>query len=321
MRIFKYVLKRLGLGLITFFVIMAINFTLIKMLEPELPMMGAQAEVELARREALGYNKPIPEQFFIFLRNIVKTGDWGTSWKIDYLEPVQDIIARRLPPTVILNIYSMLFSLPLGIILGIIAAIYKNRWIDHFLSTLVMIFVSVPSFVYAFVLQYTLGFKLGAFPVIVSSLYDAGGSWWTLSMLHSMVLPILSLSFATIAGYTRTVRAELTEALTSEYMQLAVTKGLTRGQAVRRHALKNAMVPVLPSIIGFLLSIMSGSIIIESIFAVNGIGRLYMDSINLRDYDVFVATGMFYSAISLSSLILIDLSYGFLDPRIRIGER
>lgn len=321
MRIFKYVLKRLALAFITFFIILAINFTLIKLLEPELPQMGAQAELELARREALGYNKPIPTQFMIFVSNVITKGDFGTSWKIDYLEPVNKIIAKRLPPTVILNVYSMLFSLPIGIFLGIIAAIYKNKWIDHLLSTLVMLFVSVPSFVYAFLLQFTLGYKFGWFPVIVSSLHDAGGSWWTLTMLHSMVLPILSLSFGTIAGYTRTVRAELTEALTSEYMLLAVSKGLTKGQAIRRHALKNAMVPVLPSIIGFILSIMSGSIIIESIFAVNGIGQLYIQSINLRDYDVFVVTGMFYSAISLLSLILIDLSYGFLDPRIRIGEK
>jgi len=300
---------------------MTIDFVLIKLLQPELPMMGAEAELEKARRSALGYDKPIMQQYGIFLKNIVTTGDWGTSWKVDYLKAAQEVIVSKLPPTIILNLYSTILSIPLGILFGIIAAIYKNKWIDHFISIIVMLFISVPSFVYAFLLQYGLGYKLGLFPVIVSSLYDAGGSWWTFKMFHSMVLPILSLSFGAIAGFTRSVRAELTEALTSEYMLLARTKGLTRGQAIRRHALKNAMVPVLPGIIAFVLSIMSGAIITEKIFAINGIGKLYITSINLLDYDLFVATGMFYTAIGLVVSIVTDLSYGLLDPRIRIGER
>ncbi len=321
MRTFKYVLKRLALGFITFFIIMTISYMLIKLLEPEVPMMGSQAELEMARREALGYNKPLVEQYMIFVKNVVTENNWGYSWKIDYLEPVFDVIVSRLPPTVILNLYSMVISLPIGILLGVIAAIYKNRWIDHTISTLIMVFISVPSFVYAFVLQYTLGFKAGLFPVIVSSKAEAGGSWWTFVMFKSMVLPILALSFGTIAGFARSVRAELSEALTSEYMLLARTKGLTRAQAIRRHALKNAMVPILPGIIGFVLAIMSGSIIIEKIFAVNGIGKLYINSISLLDYDLFVATGAFYTALSILSLIVTDLSYGFIDPRIRVGER
>ncbi|MEL3909201.1 MAG: ABC transporter permease [Treponemataceae bacterium] len=321
MKTFKYVLKRLGLGIITFFIIITINFVLIKMLEPELPMMGAEAELEMARRKALGYDKPIMVQYGIFLKNIVTTGDWGTSWKVDYLKPAQEVIASRLPPTIILNLYSTFLSIPLGIIFGIIAAIYKNKWIDQVISVVVMLFISVPAFVYAFLLQYFLGYKLGWFPVIVSSLYDAGGSWWTLDMFHSMVLPILSLSFGAIAGFTRSVRAELTESLTSDYMLLARTKGLTKGQAIRRHALKNAMVPILPGLIAYILSMMSGAIITEKIFAINGIGKLYITSINLLDYDLFVATGMFYTAIGLCISIITDLSYGLLDPRIRMGER
>ncbi len=321
MRTFKYVLKRLFLGLILFFVVLTINFTLIKLLQPELPMMGFEAETEMARREALGYNKPIPVQYMIFLKNLFTKGELGVSWKIDYMQPVGKIILSKLPPTIILNIYSLIFSLPLGIILGIIAAIYKNKMIDHIISIVVILFISVPSFVFAFLMQYFLGFKLGWFPVIVYSLYDGGGSWWTWRMFVSMVLPIMALSFFTIAGYTRSVRAELTEALTSDYMLLARTKGLTKSQAIRRHALKNAMVPILPSILASIIGVMGGSIIIEQIFSVTGIGALYITSINLLDYDVFIATGMFYSAIGIVASIIIDLSYGFLDPRIVMGER
>ena len=321
MYMFKYVVKRVALMILTFFIIMLICFTLIKLLQPEVPMMGNQAQLEAARREALGYNKPIMVQFGIYLKNVLTRWDWGTSWKIDYMAPVSTVVTSRLPPTIILNALSLLVSLPLGIALGIYAALKKNRWQDHVISTLIMVFISVPSFVYAYLVQYTLGFRLGWFPVVISSLYDAGGSWLTGKMLYSMVLPVLALSFGTIADLARFVRAELTEALTSDYMLLARTKGLTKRQATVRHALKNSMVPVLPTIIGMIVSIVGGSMIIETIFAINGIGKLYIQSLTTLDYDVFIGISMFYTITTLASIIVIDLSYGFLDPRVRMGAK
>ena len=316
----KYVLKRIALMLVVFAIILTICFVLVKHLQPEVGI-GAVAEVEAARREALGYNKPIMVQYGIYLRNIFTEGDLGTSWKIDYMKPVTEVIGVRLVPTVIINLYSIIFSIPIGIALGIFAALKKNKWQDHLVSTFVMLFISVPSFVYAFVLQYFVGFRLGWFPLVVSSLYDAGGSWFSAKMFHSMILPIFALSFGTIASLTRFTRAELTEALTSDYMLLARTKGLTKGQATVRHALKNAMVPILPTIISLFVGILSGAMIIEQIFAINGVGQLYLKSLNLLDYDVFLGTGMFYTIVGLAGTIVVDLSYGFLDPRIRMGER
>lgn len=171
----KYVLKRIALMLVVFVIILTICFVLVKLLQPEVGI-GAVAEVEAARREALGYNKPIMVQYGIYLRNIFTEGDLGTSWKIDYMKPVTEVIGDRLVPTVIINLYSIIFSIPIGIALGIFAALKKNKWQDHLVSTFVMLFISVPSFVYAFVLQYFVGFRLGWFPLVVSSLYDAGGS-------------------------------------------------------------------------------------------------------------------------------------------------
>lgn len=321
MYMFKYVLKRLALVFVISFIIMTICFVLIKLLEPELPMLGLQAELELARREALGYNKPILVQYGIYLKNIFTSWDWGTSFKVDYMKSVTHVLVSRMPPTLVLNIASLILSIPFGIILGIIAALHKNRWLDHFISTAVMLFVSVPSFVYAFLLQYTIGFKLGLLPVIASSLYEAGGSWLSWIMIRSLIMPVLSLSFGSIAGLARFTRAELTEALTSEYMLMARTKGLTKAQATRRHALKNAMVPILPSIIAMFASVLGGAIITEKIFAINGMGTLIIRAINLLDYDVFVGTSMFYTVVGLTATLLVDLSYGFLDPRIRMGVR
>lgn len=322
MKMFKYVLKRIGLMLVVLFIIMTICFVLIKMLPVAYEAQtGSQAQLEMARREALGYNKPIIVQYGIYLRNIVTKWDWGTSWKIDYMKSVGSVISSRLTPTVLLNIYSMILSVPLGIILGIFAALKKNKWQDHLISTVVMLFISVPSYVFAFMLQYFVGYKTGLLPVVLSSLYDAGGSWFTWKMFKSMILPIWALSFGTIASLARFTRAELTESLTSEYMLLARTKGLTKRQATVRHALKNAMVPILPTIISLFVGILSGSMVIEQIFAINGIGQLYLKTIGLRDYDVFMACGMFYTVIGLAGTIIVDLSYGFLDPRIRMGEK
>ena len=314
----KYVLKRILLMIFTLFVITTLCFVLIKLLEPNEITNIAQKEREEAIREALGYNQPILVQYFIYLKNIFTKFDFGVSFKISYLASVNSIIGSKLFPTVLLNVYSLIISIPLGILLGIVAALKKNRWQDHTISTVVMLFVSVPSFVYAFILQY-FGSKIGL-PVTVASASSAGG-YFTTTMFVSMVLPILALSFGSIASLARFTRAELTESLTSDYMLLARAKGLTKGQAVFRHALKNAMVPILPTIVAMFVSILSGSLVIEKIFAVPGIGGLYVTSIQELDYNVFMAVSIFYTFIGLAANIIVDLSYGFLDPRIRMGAK
>ncbi|NLY69962.1 MAG: ABC transporter permease [Clostridiales bacterium] len=337
----KYIIKRILLMLMTLFIIMTISFVLIKMLQPEVPATGAAVETEMARRRALGYDKPILVQYGIYLRNILTKWDWGTSWKIDYLSDATEVLFSRMAPTLIVNIYAFIISVPLGILFGIYAALKKNKWQDYLISTGVMIFVSVPSFVYAFLLQYFFYYKLGWFPSTVSSLYDVGIKmglgqsevtamlasgdtlrlWLSWPMFVSMVLPVMALSFGTIAGLARFTRAELTEVLTSDFMLLARAKGLTRAQATIRHALKNAMVPIFPMIISEFILIMSGSLVIEQIFGIPGVGKLYLQSINLLDYDVFLFVSMFYTFIGLVGSLVIDMSYGIIDPRIRMGER
>ncbi|MBP5353642.1 MAG: ABC transporter permease [Lachnospiraceae bacterium] len=317
----KYVIKRVLLLFVTLFIIVTICFVLIKLLPWELPQEAAQKESMMRRLEAQGYNKPIPVQYVRYLKNIVRHWDFGTSWKIDKMKPVWDVFAERFPPTVLINVYSLLIATPIGIILGIYAAVKKNKWQDQFISTSVMIFVSVPSYVYGFLVQYFLYFKWDLLPPTVLSLADAGGSWFTWKMFVSMLPPVIALAFGSVASLCRYTRAELTEALTSDYMLLARTKGLTRAQATSRHALKNAMVPILPMILGGFLDIMAGSFVIEKIFSVPGVGQLYIQSINQLDYDVFMLDTIFYTFIGLMAGIVTDLSYGFIDPRIRMGEK
>ena len=321
MRMAKYVLKRIILMLFTFFVITTISFILIRILPRELPQEKVMAALIQARWEALGYNEPLLTQYFIYWKNILTEWDFGTSWYISFRQPAMETLPSRLLPSVLVNLYSLLFSVPLGIALGIFAAIKKNKWQDSLISTAVMVFVSVPSYVYAFLVQYIFYFKLGWLPLQLYSVADAGGSYMTWKMFHSMIAPILALSFGEIAGLCRFTRAELTETLTSDYMLLARTKGLTRGQATTRHALKNAMVPILPMVISSFISILGGSFIIEKIFGIPGVGQLFLMSISQRDFDVFMADSMFYIFIGLLGGILVDVSYGFIDPRIRMGEK
>lgn len=338
MRMTKYVIKRILLMLFVLFVIVTICFFLVRLLpRQEAAGNAAQQEALETRWEQYGYNKPLIEQYGNYLKNIFTEGDFGVSWYIDYKEPALDLLLGRLLPTVMVNTYSLLFSIPLGIALGIYAAIKKNKWQDTFISTVVMVFISVPSYVYAFLVQYLFYFKFHWFDradvLPLSEAADEAGlvltestmwqAWFTAPMFKSMIMPILALSFGTIAGLCRFTRAELTETLTSDYMLLARTKGLTRAQATSRHALKNAMVPILPTIISSFIGILGGSFIIESIFSIPGVGQLYMKSISgtYVDFDVFMIDTIFYTVIGLAANILVDISYGFLDPRIRMGDK
>ena len=316
----KYVLKRIVLMIFTLFIIMTMCFFAIKALPFEV-RAGAGEDGEKLKMiaEQRGYYDPVIEQYGRYLVRLFK-GDWGVGINMEQNADVWDTFMKRLPPTMLLNMWTMIISIPAGLGLGIYAALKKNKWQDHFISTGVMVFISVPSYVYAFLVQYFLCFKLGL-PLTVSSLHDAGGSYFSWIMIKSMIAPVLSMSFGTIAGFARYTRAELTEVLTSEFMLLARTKGLTRGQATLRHALRNAMVPIFPMILGQFIGIISGSLIIEAMFGVPGVGGLSLQAIQVLDYDFFMMTTVFYTFIGLAAGIIVDISYGFIDPRIRMGAR
>ena len=315
---FKYTLQRIFYMTVVFLIITFITFVLIRMLPP-LPLdpMRPETLVVEARREAMGYNKPYIVQFGIFLKNIFTNFNWGVSEKLYYGQDVTKIFFEKLPPTMLVNLYSILGSIPIGIGLGIFAALKKNSWIDYLISTATMVCISVPSFVYAFLIQYVFCYKLQWLPFLMKS----GTDWFSGEMLISILAPIMSLSFGVIAGFTRTTRAELTEVLTSEFMLLARTKGLTKAQATIRHAMRNCFVVVIPAIFGEFIGILGGSLIIENIFSIPGVGGLTLAAINGRDYPIFMLTTVFYTAIGLAAGLVVDISYGFIDPRIRMGSK
>ena len=320
----KYVLKRVLFMLLTFFIIISACFILIRLLPNETAtMFGKDMQLVLQSRYRQGLTdingNPIPlmEQYINFVKNTLIGGNWGTSEKLYFGQDCMQVFSSKLPATVLVNMYSSLLAVPMGLMLGIYAALKKNKWQDHVISTGVMVMVSVPSYVYAFLVQYFLCFKMKLFPLVM----EAGTDYFSWAMIKSMLPAVLSLSFSSIAGYARYTRAELTEVLTSEYLLLARTKGLTRAQTTVRHALRNAMVPIFPSIIAEVIYVLSGSIIIENIFVVPGVGSLYINSITALDYNFFLLLSAFYTLIGLTAGIVVDISYGIIDPRIRMGSK
>ena len=313
----KYVCKRIGLFIVSLFIIMTMLFVLIRMLpNPVVAVTGGYAKQLEDMRTAWGYYDPIIVQYGIFLKNVFTEFNWGFCTTVGtFLMPVEEYLASKIPATLYVNILSLVFSVPLGVIFGVIAAVFKNRWQDQLINVFIMIFISIPSFVYAVLLQYWVGFKLGWCPLVMKS----GTDYFSWPMFQSAIMPVLALSFGNIAGNMRMIRAELTETLTCEYMLLARTKGLTRTKATMRHAFRNSLVPLMPSLLAQVIYVISGSLIIEQIFAAPGIGKTYLASINMRDYSVFLAISMFYVVIGLAAGILFDLSYGLIDPRIRMG--
>ncbi len=341
MYMLKYVCKRVGLMLMTFLIIFITCFVLIKLLPINTEVgFGEDTDKIVAQLESRGYFDPIPEQFVNYVKRIVLHGDFGIGFNMPMYRgrDVWGVFVEKLPATILINVYSSLLAVPVGIALGIFAALKKNKWQDHLISTAVMVFISVPSFVYASILMLLLCQGEDALPKTMLAFqqvidaypekgytYTPGTANWPLyfnkEMFVSMLPAVFSMSFGSIAGYARFTRAELTEVLTSEFMLLARTKGLTKSQATVRHALRNAMVPIFPSIVGEFVSVLSGSLVIEKIFAIPGVGGLYLAAINSRDYDFFMMLSGFYLLVGLAASLVIDLSYGVIDPRIRMGAK
>ncbi len=296
----KYVLKRIGLAIVTAFIILSLSFILIKSLPYSKPLGTNDQKYSYYLKEVnLGfvvdlpnetsgygellfsittdkishyfYQRPIFDQYFSWLKNIVTRWDWGQSTYILPSNPAGPIIAQKLPASIRINILSVIVSVPLGILLGIIAALKKNTKTDHIISTTIMIFISIPSFVLITVLMIIFCYNLGWLPT-----QWPASSAPQIDRIKGYILPVICLSFGSVCGYARFTRAELCEVMESDYLLLARTKGLTRRQAIIRHALRNAMVPIIPSILAEFIGILGGSMILENLYGIPGIGSLYI---------------------------------------------
>ena len=252
----RYTLQRLLLIVITLFLVVSIAFVTIRMMPGSfIKNRMMPAEIRKIIEDKYHINDPLIVQYKYFLKNVLK-GDFGVSLGIQPKVPVFDILKSKIPITLQLNLFSLAIIIPFATLFGITTALKKNQFYDHFINVLVVVMISVPSFVFASLLQYNLAFKLGWFPILITT-----EKTLTLSKLHSMMLPILALSFGAIAGLTRYIRAELAENLNSEFMLLAKAKGLKQIQAVFRHAIRNSFIPLANMIIPLFMGILGGSLV------------------------------------------------------------
>ena len=339
----RYTLKRIGLIFITAFIILTLSFVLMKLLPFERPVglidqligfyeqqvklgyftrlteaQSSSAEVILTRGNIVYFYRqtPVIQQYITWLINVFTRWDWGTSTAISLNVSAIELIAIRLPFSMRLNFVALFTSVPLGFILGIWAALKKNTMTDHTISTSIMIFISIPSFVVISFMMGLFAYQLGWLP----SQWPSSAADQTTRIL-AFVIPVAALSFGTIAGFARFTRAELTEIMSSEFLLLARTKGLTKRQAIIRHAMRNSLVPLVPGIIGQFIGILSGSIILERLYGIPGIGSLFITAITQKDYNVVMVDMAIYTLIGLFATLLVDLTYGIVDPRIRMGAR
>ncbi|PLT30379.1 oligopeptide ABC transporter permease [Peribacillus deserti] len=303
----RYTLQRIIYMLITLFIIATLTFFLMKLL-PGSPLKSQDKltpEQITIINEKYGLNDPLPVQYVNYLGNLAQ-GDLGLSFQYDN-RPVTEMIAGRIGPSAQLGLQALILGSIVGLILGIIAAIKHNTFFDYGATFLAVIGISIPSFVFAGFMQFVLGVKLQLLPVAL---------WEGFSYT---IMPTLALSGFVIANISRFMRTELLEVMASDYIMLAKAKGISQSGIIIKHAIRNALIPVITIIGPLAVNIMTGSLVIERIFAIPGLGEQFVKSISMNDYTVIMGTTIFYSALFIFIIFVVDILYGIVDPRIRLA--
>lgn len=303
----KYIAKRVFYMLITLWLIASFTFFLMKII-PGTPFKNADklSETQLQiMLDKYGLDEPVPVQYVKYIGNILQ-GDLGTSFQYDNT-PVTDIIGGLIGPSAQLGLQAMVLGTILGIALGLISALKQNTWIDHGATFIAILGKSIPSFVFAGLLQYWVAVKLGWLPV-------AFWRGWEYSILPTIALSIFPISIA-----ARFMRTEMIEVLSSDYITLARAKGASALEVSVKHALRNALIPVVTVLGPLMVSLMTGSLVIEKIFSVPGIGSQFVTSIQTNDYPVIMGTTILFAALFVVVVLIVDILYGLIDPRIRLA--
>ncbi|MDR2278498.1 MAG: ABC transporter permease [Vagococcus sp.] len=304
----KFFLKRVMFMLITLWLITTITFFLMKLL-PGSPYANQEKlspeQIQILNEQA-GLDKPVIQQYGIYMGNIAK-GDFGTSFQFKN-QPVSKLLKERIGPSVQLGIQAIIFGTLVGIVLGAIAAMRQNTWIDTLATLIAILGRSIPNFVFAVLLQYVFAIKLGILPI---AKWDQG--------FISTILPTLALSMSPLADSARFIRTEMVEVLSSDYIELARAKGLSRMQVVFRHGLRNSLIPLITLLGPLAVALMTGSLVVENIFAIPGIGEQFVKSIMTNDYPTIMAVTIMFSTMLVVVILIVDLLYGIVDPRIRVA--
>lgn len=307
----SYILKRVLISVFTLLAITLVLFCLLQLM-PGSPFNDEKLtdDQRIVLNEKYGLDQPVLVQFGRYVANLVQ-GDFGVSYNISKNTPISQLIQTRLPISIQVGGMAVALGAVLGLILGVIAALNHNTWLDSLCTAISVLGVSVPSYVFALALSYTLGFRLKWLPM----LYSAN------TPFLSSVMPSIALSMFTMASIARFTRNEMMEVLGSEYMLLAESKGINGAPLILRHALRNALIPIITVLAPLIVDLMTGSLVVEKIFSIPGVGSLLVTAIQSNDYNVVIALSFIYSAMYIGIMLVVDLLYGVIDPRIRVtGE-
>ncbi len=309
----KYILKRILYAVLTLFVLVGLTFFMMQLL-PGDPFIGEKSIPQTtldALNEKYGLNKPLIQQFFMYIGNVFK-GDLGLS--IHYNRPVMDIISQAFPYSFDLGIRALIFATVIGLLLGIVAAVKRGTKWDTISMLFAIIGVSVPGFIIGALLQYFLGLKLYSWTGVR---YFPITGWGTFA---STLLPSFALSFSSLATISRLMRTSMLDVLGQDYVKTAKSKGLSQKEIIWKHAVRNAIMPVITVLGPIAAAVLTGAFVVENIFSIPGMGKFFVLSIQTQDYTMISGTTLFYGAFLVLANLIVDLAYGFIDPRVRLED-
>lgn len=305
----KYIFKRILQSVLVLLVVTCITFLLMKSV-PGSPFLGEKAqspEVTAALYKKYGLDKPTHIQLINYIKNSLKL-DFGVSLKMQKNRPVIDIIKEMLPTSAKLGIIAVIWATLVGVPLGCLAAYNRGKKIDDFLRVLTTIGISVPGFVTATLLLVFFGVKLHILPTM------------GLSNIRSYIMPCFALGFYPMCYIARLSRSSMLDAINQDYIRTAKSKGVPSRKILFKHALRNAFIPVLTYLGPLTAGIITGSLVIESVFSLPGLGRYFVNSILNRDYPIIMATTIFFAALVITMNLIVDILYKFVDPRIDVTK-
>ena len=301
------------MSLLTLFLIIFVLFVLIRIMPGNpFPVERMSAEMILQKRAELGLDKPILVQFIDYMSMLLQ-GNFGNGTSLYNGAPIKPILLKCMENSCKIGVLSILFGTVAGLALGIVAALNRGKFLDGFCTVFSILGVCIPSYVFMIFLQYFFSYKIPFFPYF----FDPS------RFLFSSIMPSLSLSLFTISTVARFTRNEMVEVMNSDYVKLAESKGLYGFQLIRKHILRNALIPIVTVIAPLVVDLMTGAMVMEKIYGINGVGKLMVDAIagDGVDYNYVLALGIVFSSLYIGVMLILDILYGIIDPRIRLAEK
>ena len=309
----KYIAKRILMAALTLFIIVFVLFVLIRIMPGNpFPVERMSAEMIAQKRLEMGLDKPILVQFGDYL-SMLASGSFGNGTALYNGAPIKPILLRCLENSFKIGVLSIFFGTITGLAIGIVAALNRGKFLDGLCTVISILGVCIPSYVFMIFLQYFFAYKIPLFPYF----FDAS------NFLNSSIMPALSLSLLAISIIARFTRNEMVEVMNSDYVKLAEAKGMYGWQLIRRHILRNALIPIVTVIAPLVVDLLTGAMVIEKIYGINGVGKLMVDAISGQgiDYNYVLALGIVFSAMYIGAMLILDILYGIIDPRIRLTAK